>query len=115
VALTSGLATREDLPALGPLVEAAIEELQKGFLDDAQIRSSHAIMGIGTMLIDDGTYFVVELDGQVAAAVGAAGPRSTVATTLPGETRRCLIRPATRPRFGRCIPIPRLPAEGLVA
>ena len=70
MALTSRLARREDLPALLPLVEAAIGGLQKGFLDDAQIRSSRAIIGIDTRLIDDGTYCVIELDGQ---AVGCGG------------------------------------------
>ena len=70
VALTSRLATRDDLPVLLPLIDAAIDELQKGFLGDAQIRSSHAIMGIDTQLIDDGTYFVVELDGQMAGCGG---------------------------------------------
>jgi GNAT superfamily N-acetyltransferase len=49
---------------------AAIDELQKGFLDEAQIRLSHEIMGLDTQLIDDGTYFVVEDDGQVAGCGG---------------------------------------------
>jgi GNAT superfamily N-acetyltransferase len=53
-----------------PLVSAAIEELQKGFLDADQIRSSHAIMGVDTQLIDDGTYFVVEIDGALAGCGG---------------------------------------------
>jgi GNAT superfamily N-acetyltransferase len=70
VALTSRLANPGDLPVLLPLVEAAIDELQKGFLEDAQIRSSHAIMGVDTQLIDDKTYFIVELDGQVAGCGG---------------------------------------------
>lgn len=68
--LTSRLATRDDLPVLVPLMEAAIGELQKGFLDEDQIRSSKAIMGLDTQLIDDGTYFVVEADGQVAGCGG---------------------------------------------
>jgi hypothetical protein len=68
--LTSRLARREDLLVLLPLVRAAIDELQKGSLDDAQIRSSHAIMGIDTQLIDDGTYFVVELGRQLAGCGG---------------------------------------------
>jgi GNAT superfamily N-acetyltransferase len=68
--LTSRLASPHDLPVLLPLIEAAIDVLQRGFLDDAQIRSSHAIMGLDTQLIDDGTYFVVELDGQVAGCGG---------------------------------------------
>jgi GNAT superfamily N-acetyltransferase len=70
MALTSRVATRDDLPALQPLIEAAIEELQRGFLDPAQIEASHAIMGIDTELIDDGTYFVVEDDGRLAGCGG---------------------------------------------
>jgi GNAT superfamily N-acetyltransferase len=70
MALTSRLAAHGDLPVLLPLIDAAIDELQKGFLDDAQIRSSHAIMGVDRQLIDDGTYFVVELDGQIAGCGG---------------------------------------------
>jgi len=68
--LTSRLASRADLPVLLPLIEAAIEELQRGFLSDAQIRSSHTIMGLDTQLVEDGTYFVVELDGRVAGCGG---------------------------------------------
>ncbi|MBE1491852.1 GNAT family N-acetyltransferase [Plantactinospora soyae] len=68
--LTSRLARRADLPTLLPLIAAAIAELQKGFLDDAQIESSRSIMGIDTQLIDDGTYFVVELDGQIVGCGG---------------------------------------------
>ena len=68
--LTSRLATRDDIPALEPLMQAAIDELQKGFLDDAQIRSSHAIMGLDRQLIDDETYFVIECGGL---AVGCGG------------------------------------------
>jgi GNAT superfamily N-acetyltransferase len=81
VALVSRLATRDDLPMLSPLVNAAIDELQKGFLDEAQIRSSHAIMGIDTQLIDDGTYFVIEVDGQI----GGCGGWSRRATLYGGD------------------------------
>jgi GNAT superfamily N-acetyltransferase len=70
IVLSNRLATRDDLPLLLPLIEAAIDELQRGFLDEAQIKSSHAIMGIDTQLIDDGTYFVVELDGQIVGCGG---------------------------------------------
>ena len=68
--LTSRLATRGDIPVLEPLMQAAIDELQKGFLDEAQIRSSHAVMGLDRQLIDDGTYFVIESDGL---AIGCGG------------------------------------------
>jgi len=53
-----------------PLIEAAITELQQGFLDDAQIASSRSIMGLDTQLVDDGTYFVVECEGRVVGCGG---------------------------------------------
>jgi GNAT superfamily N-acetyltransferase len=68
--MTIRTATEHDIPTLMPIVAAAIEELQRGFLDDAQIESSKAIMGIDRQLIDDGTYFVVEIDGTVAGCGG---------------------------------------------
>ena len=67
---TSRLAVSADIPALMVLMDAAITELQRAFLDEAQIESSRAIMGIDTQLIDDGTYFVVESEGEVAGCGG---------------------------------------------
>ena len=64
------LARHADIPALAALMEAAIAELQKPFLDDAQIAASRALMGLDTQLIDDGTYFVVEQDGELAGCGG---------------------------------------------
>jgi GNAT superfamily N-acetyltransferase len=68
--LRSRLASRSDPPLLEPLVRRAIEELQRGFLDAEQIKASHAIMGIDTQLVDDGTYYVVELGGALAGCGG---------------------------------------------
>jgi GNAT superfamily N-acetyltransferase len=64
------LATRADLAVLSALMDAAISELQKPFLTEAQVRSSRSIMGLDTQLIDDGTYFVVEQDGAIAGCGG---------------------------------------------
>ena len=69
-ALTHRLATAEDIPALAELMAAAIAQLQKGFLSDAQIASSRMIMGLDRQLIDDGTYFIVECDDQLAGSGG---------------------------------------------
>jgi GNAT superfamily N-acetyltransferase len=68
--LTSRLAVSADVPALKVLMDAAIAELQRSFLDDSQIASSRAIMGIDTELIDDGTYFVVESGDDIAGCGG---------------------------------------------
>lgn len=68
--LTHRLARREDLDLLKALMDTAISENQKTFLDESQIASSRAIMGLDTQLIDDGTYFIVEADGQLAGCGG---------------------------------------------
>ena len=66
----SRLATREDIPAIVPLMRASISELQSGYLDAAQIASSRALMGLDSQLIDDGTYYVAAVDGQLAGCGG---------------------------------------------
>jgi len=68
--LTSRAATHADIPLLLRVMEAAISELQREFLDEAQIRASRAIMGLDTQLIDDETYYAVECDGQIAGCGG---------------------------------------------
>jgi len=67
---TSRLAVPADVPELTALMEQAIAQLQRAFLDGAQIASSRAIMGIDTQLIDDGTYFVVESNADIAGCGG---------------------------------------------
>jgi GNAT superfamily N-acetyltransferase len=94
---TSRLATPDDLPMLMPLVQAAIEELQKGFLDDAQIESSRAIMGIDSQLIDDGTYFVVEHDGRLAGCGGWSRRATLYGADHSGGRDAALLDPANDP------------------
>ncbi|MDR7149901.1 GNAT superfamily N-acetyltransferase [Hydrogenophaga palleronii] len=68
--LTHRIARLDELDALRDLMNAAILELQKPFLDDRQIASSQTIMGLDTQLIEDGTYFVVEANGELAGCGG---------------------------------------------
>lgn len=51
-------------------MEAAITELQKPFLNEQQVASSRTIMGLDTQLVEDGTYFMVEIDGELAGCGG---------------------------------------------
>ena len=62
-------------------MDAAIAELQKPFLDARQIESSRTIMGLDTQLVDDGTYFVVEAEGEL----GGCGGWSRRATLYGGD------------------------------
>jgi GNAT superfamily N-acetyltransferase len=64
------VAVRADVDALLALMDAAISELQKGVLDERQIAASRAIMGLDTQLLEDGTYFIVEADGELAGCGG---------------------------------------------
>ncbi|KAB2641835.1 MAG: GNAT family N-acetyltransferase [Verrucomicrobia bacterium] len=51
-------------------MDAAIAELQRAFLDPAQIASSRMIMGLDRQLVADRTYFVIEEGGAVAGCGG---------------------------------------------
>lgn len=97
VTLTVRLATRADVPALVPLMDAAIEQLQRGFLDPAQIASSKAIMGIDTQLVDDGTYFVVECDGALAGCGGWSRRATMYGGDHSAGRDAALLDPATDP------------------
>jgi GNAT superfamily N-acetyltransferase len=75
--LAHRLATEDDLPALKALMALAIDELQRDFLDDAQIVASREVMGLDTQLVADRTYFLVEADGALAGC-GGWSRRSTL-------------------------------------
>ncbi len=51
-------------------MNAAIAELLPAFLSPAEVEASFAVMGLDTQLIEDGTYFVVELEGAIAGCGG---------------------------------------------
>jgi GNAT superfamily N-acetyltransferase len=95
--LTSRRAVSGDIPALTVLMNAAIAELQSSYLDEDQIASSRAIMGIDTELIDDGTYFVVE-SGDEIAGCGGWSRRATLygGNQTPGRDSK-LLDPAVDP------------------
>jgi GNAT superfamily N-acetyltransferase len=86
-----------DSGALSPLMERAIGELLQPWLSRPQVRASHEIMGIDTQLIEDGTYFVAEVDGAPVAC-GGWSRRATHfgGDHSPGRDAR-LLDPATEP------------------
>lgn len=63
-------ATIADLPVMREVMRLAIDELQKAFLSANEIAASHAVMGLDTQLVVDGTYFVVEMEGSIAGCGG---------------------------------------------
>ena len=65
------LATLNDVDELSALIPAATRELSKGFYTPAQIdRAVGHVYGVDRQLINDGTYFVAEFDGQIVGCGG---------------------------------------------
>ncbi|MCC7364880.1 MAG: GNAT family N-acetyltransferase [Dehalococcoidia bacterium] len=92
--LTSRVATMADVPVLERLVNAAIGELQKGFLDERQIPASRLIMGLDLQLIADGTYFVVECGDVVAGCGGWSRRKALFGAGHAGGRDLSLLDPA---------------------
>ena len=94
---THRLAELDDVPALRALMNAAISELLKPFLNEAEVRASFNVMGLDTQLIRDGTYFCIEGDGVI---VGCGG-WSRRATLFGGDHSAgrdaALLDPSTEP------------------
>ena len=109
--LTHRLAAASDMEALTGLMHAAIRDLLPQFLTPEQVEASFAVMGLDTMLIEDGTYFVIELDGALAGCggwsrratlFGGNHTRGRDARLLDPKTEAARVRAMyTSPRFTR--------------
>jgi hypothetical protein len=67
---THRLAIEAGLPAPKALMGCAIAELQRGFLSDAGIAASFAVMDLDVQVVADRTYFILEADGVLAGCGG---------------------------------------------
>lgn len=108
-----------DLDALRAVMDAAIGQLQQGFLSPDQIESSRAVMGLDRQLVTDGTYFIALIDGVIAGCGGwsrratlyggdhSAGlrePRLLDPASEPARIRAMYTRPAfARRGVGRAL------------
>jgi len=113
------LANEHDLLSMRTVMQLAINELQKGFLSAEEVAASHAVMGLDTQLVADGTYFIVEDGGEVAGCGGWSRratlyggdhstdlrePRLLDPETEPARVRAMYTSPAfTRRGVGRLI------------
>jgi len=60
-----------DIPALNLLIATSATELSRGYYTPAQVASLLAhVFGVDTRLIEDGTYYVIDRDGQPVACGG---------------------------------------------
>ncbi len=64
-------ATPEDIPALSRLISESARELSRGFYTETEAESAiRFVFGVDTALVNDGTYYVAMLDGQLAGCGG---------------------------------------------
>jgi GNAT superfamily N-acetyltransferase len=71
---TIRLATPDDIPQLHSLIELSIRQLSIGYYTQAEIDGSVGyIFGPDTLLIADGTYFVVEHNAQPSLIIASGG------------------------------------------
>ena len=65
------LANRADIPILEVIIPESVRTLSAGDYSPAQIETALVhLFGLDTQLIDDGTYCVAEVEGQVAGCGG---------------------------------------------
>ena len=63
-------ATLTDLPELRALMELSIRKIIGTFLDAASVEASFEFMGVDSQLIEDATYFAVELNQHIVGCGG---------------------------------------------
>lgn len=76
--ITLRRATPSDIAPLNALIDASVRRLAVGFYNPQQIESSlRHMFGVDSQLVNDGTYFVIEVNG-VPAACGGWSARQTL-------------------------------------
>lgn len=64
-------ATASDIPALEELIPQSVRLLSKNYYTTEQIESALIyIFGVDTQLIEDGTYYVAEIEGKIVGCGG---------------------------------------------
>ena len=92
--LTIRLATAADLPILRAIMAAAITENLKPFLPPELIRASEKVMGLDTMLVEDGTYWIVHAGGAPAGCGGWSRRNTLYGGDHTGGRNAALLNPA---------------------
>jgi GNAT superfamily N-acetyltransferase len=90
------IATPDDLPEIERVMRASTASLSAGFYDAAQIASAVRFIAVpDRQLVDDGTYFVAELEGMVAACGGWSARRKLFTGTADQDVAEGWLDPVT--------------------
>jgi GNAT superfamily N-acetyltransferase len=92
------LATDDDIPALRQLMDDAVRTLSRGYYSPEQTDAAlRHVFGPDTQLIADHSYYVVEIDGALAAAGGWSRRRTLFGGDQMKERSDPMLDPATEP------------------
>jgi GNAT superfamily N-acetyltransferase len=92
------LATLEDADAIDALMKASIRDIFPSTYTAAQTVASIRYIGsVDQTLIDDGTYFVIEADGEIVACGGWSRRDKLYTGSGEGEGDARLLDPRTEP------------------
>jgi GNAT superfamily N-acetyltransferase len=81
ITLRHRVAKEADIEAIKGLMRASITENMKAFLSASEIEAAKETMGVDKTLIEDGTYFLIEVlleDERVLVGCGGWGKRKTL-------------------------------------
>lgn len=99
---TFRLATRADIPALDELIIISARVLCAGHYSEEQIeRALGPVFGVDVQLIDDGTFFVADDDGQLVGCGGWSKRKSLYGGSAGRAEPDPLLDPATEPALIR--------------
>ena len=92
------LAVASDAPAISALMEGSIRAIFPAYYDPQQVESSVEHIGhLDLQLIDDGTYFVHEADGEIVACGGWSRRNKLFAGRGDADDDDRLLDPASEP------------------
>jgi len=92
-------ATVADLAEISLLITDSVRGLGKGYYDDRQIELSiKSVFGVDRELIEDGTYFVAEIEGRIVGCGGWSKRKTLYGASVYGKSRdSALLDPETDP------------------
>jgi GNAT superfamily N-acetyltransferase len=92
------LATPDDVAAIRALIPLSVRGLNAGLYSPAQLAASlQHVFGVDTQLVRDGTYFVLEENGELAAAGGWSRRRTLYGGDQLKKEDDPLLDPASEP------------------
>lgn len=92
------LARLDDATAIDELMKASVRDLFPATYDERQTASSiRHIASVDRMLLEDGTYFVIEADGELVACGGWSRRDKLFTGSHDQAGRVTLLDPATQP------------------